>query len=142
MSKLKLHPDKSGYAVDLQNGETLEAMLDGGLPRVRLDVLNASKLVNVQWITDIQGYDYLNAFHRLKTRIGSLPFTIDLVLDISAVVEYTAQFKANSLKLTQQSGATYYVSAQLYVTPIFSETQDTDDQATMDAWEAAHPNQE
>lgn len=139
--KLKLHPDKAGYAVQLSNGEVLEVQLDGGAPRIRADILNANIVVDVQWITHADGYDYLNAFYRYATRRGSLPFTMDMILEGAAMAEYTAQFRPNTFKLSQQSGGTYYVSAQLSVTPVVNEDQDTTDAATITAFETNYPYQ-
>lgn len=140
MSKLKLHPDKAGYAVD-RGTEIISAKLDGGASKIRKDILNAAFRVSVQWITHPDGYNYLNAFYRTSTANGSLPFTIDLYLDKSEPVEFSAQFVPDTFKLSSQSGETYYVSAELEVTKPFNGSEASEDAATIAAFEAAYPYQ-
>lgn len=139
MTKLYMRPSNASYSVQ-RGSEVLSVKLDGGASKYRRDILNASFTVTVSWDTTEDGWDYLNAFYRTATARGSLPFTIDLLLEDSTLTTYTAYFVPDTFKLTGQQGEAYYIEATLEVTPIINPSETTDDNATISAWEAAHPN--
>jgi len=135
--KLLLIPESAGYAVD-RGQEVLSVKLDGGASRMRKDIIGAAFDVNVAWKLDPEQYDYLNAFFRTATARGSLPFTIDLVLDKTEYQTVTARFVPKTLKLTGQQGLSYFMSATLEVEAPINLTEAADDTTTIDEYEEAH----
>jgi len=133
MSKLMISPENSSYAV-VRGSEVLSSELQGGSSKMRLDVLNAAFTINVAWSLSPVQYEYINAFFRTKTKHGSLPFTIDLILDNTVYTEYTARFIPDTFKLASQKGLTYYVNAVLEVESVIDNA--TTDDATVAAYEA------
>lgn len=116
MTKLTIAPVASSYSA--QDGEeTIAIQLDGGKSRYHLDIANAWSTVNVTWITNKFGFKYLRAFYNVATDSGSLPFTVDLVLDDYEPLEHSAYFVPNTLALNSIQGDTYTLSAQLEVEP-------------------------
>lgn len=139
MTTLIIPPDSSSYAA-ARGDEVLSVKLDGGASKFRLDILNAAFLVDATWILDRDGYEYINAFYRTATGHGSLPFSVELILDTPLPVLYAeCHFVPGSLKLSAQSGFSYTVSAQIEVTPPINNTEEADDAAIIAAYEAAHP---
>jgi hypothetical protein len=137
MAQFLIRPNKSGYSHQ-QASEALTADVEGGMPRVRRDVVGAVFLVNVSWVFDAEQYDYACAFKRTATDHQSLPFDIELILDSAAVAVYEAKFVPGSWQLTGQSGLAYMVSAQLWVTAPINPDEATDDQTIIDAYEEAY----
>jgi hypothetical protein len=117
LTKFAIAPNQSGYSVK-DGKETLSAKLDGGTSRYRRDVLNSSSMVNVQWTLNQEEFRYFRAFYNGTTVSGSLPFLIDLVLDLGELTEHEAYFVPDSVQ-TNQVVATqnFTVSAQLEVKP-------------------------
>lgn len=116
MSKLRLDPSQESHSVAFGN-EVIATTLAGGKSRFRRDQLGAIALVPVEWYLTASQYDYIMAFYRVRTAHGSLSFTLDLILDGSALAEYTAYFVPGTLKLAEVRGSVYIVSAQLEVLP-------------------------
>lgn len=116
LTKLTIPPDQASYAVT-PGSETLSAKLDGGASRFRLDVAGAASTVNVQWTVDGGKFQYLNAFYNTITKSGSLPFLIDLYLDLPTLTEHECHFIPNSFNFPSQRGSTFVISAQLEVKP-------------------------
>jgi hypothetical protein len=138
MAKLHLTPENNSYSVE-RHPETISARVGGGPSRYRRDILGNVFDVEVSFILDAEEYDYLMAFYRTATIHGSIPFEIDLITDSSGISEKTAYFAGGQPpKLTGQRGLAYYVSAQLEVFSPISDTETTDDNATIAAFEAAH----
>jgi len=135
--KLLLVPDSSAYSVE-RGDEVLSVILDGGASKFRKDIIDAAFRVNVAWILDPEGYQYLNAFFRTATARGSLPFEIDLVLDTTEYQECVAHFIPGSFKLTAQKGLSYFVSATLEVEAPVNLTEEADDEEIIDDYEEAH----
>src|SRR4051812_39137454 len=111
--KILIPPSTAGYAAE-RGSEVLSVKLDGGASKYRRDIIGAAFNVNVTWDgLNAEQFNYLNACFRTGTVRGSLPFDIDLILDKSALTEYSAYFVPGSFKLTAQQGLAYFVSAQL-----------------------------
>lgn len=121
MYKLQLSPDSATYTVTDGN-EVAYTNLDGGAGRYRRDVLNSSSIVTCQWTLNRDDYQYMRAFYRSGVESGSLPFLIDLVLDMPYQQEFEVYFIPNSMKLVEQSGYMYKVAANLEVIPIAADT--------------------
>lgn len=118
MRKLLLKPNTSGYSVTIGN-EIVSVQVSGGASRSRRDYVGLPSTVNVSWMLDEAGFDYLNAFFRTITQNGVLPFLCDLLLDRPALVEYTCKFIPNSFKpVASTTGASIFnATAQLEVLP-------------------------
>jgi hypothetical protein len=137
MSKFLIPPNVDGYGHQ-QNAESLSAELDGGAPKVRRDIIGAAFLLDLSWVLDREGYTYARAFYRTATDHGSLPFTIDLIIEEDGLVEYEARFVPGSWKLSGQRGLSYSVTAQVWVSPPINPDEATDDAAIISAYEGAH----
>lgn len=85
---------------------------------MRLDVLDASSIVNCQWTVGPSEYAYLRQFYVLNVRQGAAAFLIDLILDDSLLTEYTARFVPDTWSLSSHSGLSYTVTAQLEIEAI------------------------
>lgn len=116
LNRLRLTPDNSSYSVT-DGKEVVTTQLDGGASRFRRDFLGATSTVDVVFILDAEEYRYLRMFYKILTVSGANPFYIDLLLDLPVKVEHKAYFVPQSLKLTEQKGLSYWVSAQLEVFP-------------------------
>lgn len=111
---LLLPPDQANYATTI--GETVIATkLDGGASRFRADQLNVASQVAVQWDCNQKNYDYLMAFWRTSIANGSLPFTMDLILDYGKLETYTCRILPGTFGLTSTKGQQYIVGATLEV---------------------------
>lgn len=118
MRKLLLRPNSSGYTAQVGN-EVVSAATEGGASRTRRDYVGAPGLINVAWMLDEDGFDYLNAFFRTVVQAGSLPFLCDLLLDYAALKEYTCKFVPGSFKPIASTAAfTFNAAAQFEVLPI------------------------
>jgi phage pi2 protein 07 len=114
--KFIIPPDSSAYSVSDGN-EVVSTKLDGGASRYRRDMIGATSTVNVSWILGRDEFKYLRSFYRGITGKGAEPFLIDLILDDYELTEHVVHFVEGSMQLTSQKGLTYWVSAQLEVTP-------------------------
>lgn len=112
--KFKYVPDSAGYSAS-DPSEVIQVQLDGGSARYRRDKFDSSSAVSVTWTFNQGEYRYFRAFYRALLGRGALPFLIDLVIDQAELQEYTAHFVPGSVALTQQSGLTYVVKADLEV---------------------------
>lgn len=113
---LPLPPDQNGYQV--QHGTSVvSSKLDGGASRFRADQLGAAFTVVVQWTLNLKNWNYLSAFYRTTTLFGSLPFTIDLMLDGGDMQTYTVHFLPDTFNLVSQSGHTWVAGATLEAIP-------------------------
>jgi hypothetical protein len=117
MLKLIIPPDNSSYNVT-DGDSVVSVKLDGGASRYRSDKLGASSTVDVTWIVDKAGFEYLRAFYRGVTVSGALPFMIDLILDSSNVTEHKSYFKQGTFKLVDQKGLSYTVIALIEAEPL------------------------
>jgi hypothetical protein len=136
MSKLIIPPDTANYSTKTSEGEVISVQLDGGASRFRRAQIGFIHNVTVSWTVSLLAYNYLEAFFRLSTRMGSLPFTIDLILEGGALTTHTARFKPGTFGLSEQSGQTFTVVAELEVTPL--AVNDTNDLNTILAYDPTY----
>jgi len=113
---LLLKPSRESYAADAGNN-VVSIELSGGPSRMRLDMVGAPYRVNAQWVCDAFRYDYLQAFYRSSIQYGSLPFTLDLRLDYTETLAYTARVVPGTWRLGSLNGELSLISAQLEVLP-------------------------
>lgn len=131
MQKIKIKPDRANY--NFKYGPAPKTVdLDGGAPLYRADYIGENTVISVKWVLTQVQYDYIMAFYRTGTGNGSLPFLIDLVLEGSALAEYTARFVPKTFGLTEQSGGVYVVEAEINVEG--NPPGSVADQATIDAY--------
>ncbi len=139
MRKLLLRPNSTGYAANAGD-EILSIKVAGGASRSRRDFIGAPATVNVGWMLDEAGFDYLNAFYRTVTQSGALPFLCDLLLERPFLVEHTCKFIPNSFKpIGSTTGSSIFnSSAQFEVLPtITNEDLDMEIVETYEAYEGA-----
>jgi len=136
MSKLIIPPDSASYTGKMSEGEVMSVQLDGGASRYRRAQIGFVHNLTVAWTLTLAQYNYLTAFFRLSTRMGSLPFTIDLIIASGALVTHTARFRPSTFGLTSQQGQTYIIGAELEVTPI--AVNDTNDLNTILAYDPTY----
>lgn len=116
--------------------EVLATELDGGKPRMRRDILNASSRVSVSWKFKAAEYNYFWAFFRTTLVRGSLPFELDLLMEGAGLQERTVQFVPGTVQLGQQDGDVHVINAELYVDPIAADA--SADDAIVDAYNARY----
>lgn len=112
METLALIPAKAGYSVT-PSPENLRAVMDGPAGRIRRGVTGASWMLNVQFVTDEEGFRYLRAFYRTTLDNGALAFIVKLVFPLSTVTKHKAYFVPGSMKLTGIQGTAHVVTAQI-----------------------------
>lgn len=135
MTRLALRTQGSAYTAS-KGAAVVETQLDGGAPRSRRDVLNPAWRVTATWQLNRTDYNYFWAFHETTLVEGSLPFTVDLIVDAYAKAIYTAKFVANSVRTTAIAGGVYTVTGELWVTPPARNA--VTDAATVSAYNTAH----
>jgi hypothetical protein len=116
LPKLLVTPEESNYTFE-DGQEVVRVELEGGAGRYRRDVIGAASLVRCRWLLSQEQYFYLRAFYRSTVLNGSLPFLIDLLLDIPTLTEHTAYFK-NEPRLNRVQGHMHQVQADLEVEPV------------------------
>lgn len=116
MQKFTIPPESESYSV--KDGVSFVSVaLEGGLSRRRADVINAASKAKVSWSFDRAEFDYFRAFFDTATMKGALPFTLDLVVDKHYRQEYVCAFIEDTLELSEVSGHSYRVTAELEVIP-------------------------
>lgn len=116
-------PDASGYTVEDAAADVIAIQLDGGASRYRRDRIGSYSMVNVRWTLDPEEYRYFRSFYRFAVEKGAKPFLVDLVLDTQFPQEHEAHFVPGSVRLQEQKGHAYFVSAQLEVKPTVFEDE-------------------
>lgn len=111
MYNMSLIPDSSSYAVT-EGTEVISTILDGGAANYLHDKFGSTSLADVTFVLTEEQYAYIRAFYRTVTVNGSIPFTVQMILDNPYLDTYTANFVPGSLKLSQQQGLAYWVVAQ------------------------------
>jgi hypothetical protein len=116
MEKFLVPPQQPGLAISESSEAWLTVELEGGLPRTRRDLFDPEPTVDVSWVLTISTYTYLTEFYRASAARDFEPFEIDLYVENGATLTTVeARFVPKSLKLTRQTGNTYFVSAQLVI---------------------------
>lgn len=121
--KFPFVPDSSGYSVEDAAADVIAVKLDGGASRYRRDRIGSNSKVSVRWTFDPEEYRYFRAFYRLLTDKGAKPFLVDLVLDTEFPEEHTAHFVPGTVRLQEQKGHGYFVTAELEVEPTVYEDE-------------------
>lgn len=122
LPKLELDIDASAYSWIVGN-EILQAVVDGGPSRTRIDFIGAPSIASIQLVLIESEYQYLNAFYRLSISRGSLPFVMDMILDDAPLQEYQCTFVPGTFSLNGKSGDAFIVTAQLEVKPLAADDE-------------------
>lgn len=126
LTKFVYIPDSSGYSVQDAAADVIAIQLDGGASRYRRDRIGSNSNVSVRWTFDPEEYRYFRAFYRFLTEKGAKPFLIDLVLDTQFPEEHVAHFVPGSVRLQEQRGHAYFVTAELEVEPTLFEDEEAE----------------
>jgi hypothetical protein len=127
MTKLLLIPTQTGYSHSAPE-DAVRTQLEGGAGRYRSDYIGKTSIVNVSFWCNATQHDYFWAFYRHSTSRGALSFTLDMILEASALTTYTAYFIPGSITVTPNA-LNFTVSCQLEVIP--PAYDDTADAATV-----------
>ena len=115
---LPLIPTRASYSGNQDTStEVLSVRLDGGASRFRRDIVNGTRLVNVQWSLNPAQYNDLCTFYRAAKMTAGEAFNVKLILDDAEPTFYQAHFVPGSFSLQEQRGHTYIVTAQLEAVP-------------------------
>lgn len=126
LTKFTIPPEATGYSMEDPN-EVIAIKLDGGASRYRRDKLGGTSKVSVKWSFDREEYRYFRAFYRSLLGRGSQPFLIDLVIDLPDPIEHKAYFVPGTVRLQEQRGHYYGVTAELEAYPTeLNETEEAD----------------
>jgi hypothetical protein len=121
-----------GYTTAPPQTEVIRTALDGGSGRYRSDIIGGTTLVNVTWMVDGGGYQFLWSFFRNRTSRGADAFLIDLVIEAPDLTEYTAHFIPGTFHLASVVADIYIVTAQLEVEAV--DADDLYDSSVVDVW--------
>lgn len=139
LTKFTIPPESTGYAMEDPN-EVVAIKLDGGASRYRRDKLGGTSKVSVKWSFDRDEYHYFRAFYRSLLGRGAQPFLIDLVIDLPDPIEHKAYFVPGTVRLQEQRGHYYGVTAELEAYPTnLSETDETNFAALFSEFGATYP---
>lgn len=118
LPKFPFCPQQSGYAAEFADG-IISAGVSGGPSYSRLDTTGNPAIVSATWVLKGSKYDLFMGHIRNWGRSGGDPFSIELALESSELIEYRATFIPSSIRLVSKSGAVFTVAAQLEVLPNF-----------------------
>lgn len=123
LDKLMIPPDENGYSITENSGGLIEVVLDGGSPRTRLDELDGSRTITLQWSGRPQRWKTVNDFFRKNMGRNYEPFLLDLIIATAEYQEYTCNLIPDSIKTSTPEGIAWIIQAQL-------EVQSDDDELT------------
>ena len=143
MYKFSIPPESSGYTME-DPAEVIAIKLDGGASRFRRDKIGSTSKVSVRWTFDREDYTYFRNFYHALLGRGSLPFLIDLVLDEASPTEHKCYFVPGTVRLAEQRGHYYGVTAELEAHPIVANLEEAARDAAMVSefgqdWRSAFP---
>jgi hypothetical protein len=116
MDTITLVPDSSTYS-EYPDGSRVGARLDGAMSRVRANLLNVARLVDISWTCNPTEYAYLRTVFRGNVRLGGPPYLIYLILNGTEPAPFVSKFVPNSVQLSEQSGNIFVVKAQVWAMP-------------------------
>jgi hypothetical protein len=120
MYKFAIPPEATGYMME-DPAEVIAIKLDGGASRFRRDKIGGTAKVSVRWAFDRTDYNYFRQFYSSLLKRGSEPFLIDLVIDDATPTEHKAYFTPGTVRLAEQRGHYYGVTAELEAYPIVTD---------------------
>jgi hypothetical protein len=111
--KLTIPVSVDGYTV--ADGREILFNQMGGFANYRPNIPHSPKLVTATWTVDRNGYKYIRDFYRTAVKEASTPFKVDLIIDEAELTEHDCFFVPNTMRLQEQRGHRYVVSASLEV---------------------------
>lgn len=120
LPKLLIVPARDGYSADDADDAVLRAKVSAGPARTRLDMLGAVSDVAATLHLDPGEYQYWRAFFRGPIAEGSLPFLMDLLLDLPELTEHEVKL-ASAPRLSGQRGLLHVVQLRLEVKPLSAD---------------------
>lgn len=128
---LRYRPDQSSYGAQNLVQFVLEAILDGGGPALRRDIVSGCKIVDCQWTLSDSDFKEFDNFYRVVSVFNVEGFYAPLILDRDSVELYPAFFDPdpNSYRVSGINAKIITVNAKLLVKmPNYDEEYD-------DSWE-------
>ena len=115
--RLPFRPSQSVWTDEDASDEYFDILLDGGMPRSRLNILNGARKVSVQWELPQVEYAQLRRFYRMMKLSGE-DFEVQIPFEDGNLDWHQAHFVARSFMDVGPSGWNgFIVSAQLWVMP-------------------------
>lgn len=115
MLKLLEQPDENGYSLTENQNALLVAALDGGADRMRLDFVDGSRFVNLQWSGRPERFKRVRDFFNDNLGLNCEPFLIDLIIASADYQEYTCNIVPDSIRTLQPAGINWSISATFEV---------------------------
>jgi hypothetical protein len=116
LTEIRVLPEQGSYSVEYSKS-ALAVSLDGGRSRFGAHIKNGAEFVNVQYSLNQHDYQYFKAFYNTVTKKGALPFLSKLYLHSADLTTHKCKFVKDSVRLTNQRGNSFIVSATLEVSP-------------------------
>lgn len=110
-------PDENGYSVIESSTALLNAELDGGSPRTRLDEIGGSRLVNLQWSGQAKRFQTIRDFFRQNVALNCPQFALGLIIDTAEYRQFLCNLIPGSVKVSTPVGIYWVIQAQLEVQP-------------------------
>lgn len=108
-----------------KDGPALDAITtDGGLPSIRLDVVNSRGRASVQWLLSVQSYEGFTDFYFNTINEGADPFLMRLAFDYATPQLNEVRIIPGTLSLDNIDGHKMRASAELEIVPLYSEADD------------------
>ena len=118
---LPLLPDKSSYSYQKTSG-VITIALDGGKSRSRLDQFGGTSVVSCEWVLDKFEFDFFMAFYVAVAGKGTTTFQTALILDTPDAQHYDCTFVPDTLRSSSPGSESFFVSAELEVSPLVEQT--------------------
>lgn len=125
VSKLAIPPEKASYSYNLNSG-IVSVTLQGGKSKSRLDYVGNTSMVSCEWNLDDEEFNYFMTFYHTVAGKGAREFTMDLILNNTALQNHVCKFVPDTLVLNSPSTKAFNVTAELEVAPIPNEQFDID----------------
>lgn len=111
-------PDETGYAVVENQDSLLNADLDGGPPRTRLDVIGGGRIITVQWSGQAKRWQKVRDFLNQNVALNCPKFNLDLIIETADYQTYQCNVVPGSIKSSTPVGRYWVVQATLDVSPL------------------------
>ena len=113
------------FSFKAMDGPALDAITtEGGLPSIRLDVVNSRGRASVQWFLSTKAYKGFTDFYFDTIQEGAKPFLMLLAFDYSTPQLNEVRLIPGTLGLDMLEGQKVRVSGDIEIVPIYSEADD------------------
>lgn len=121
MEKLLLKPDETGYQLTENQNSLGVVELNGGADFTRLDVIDGSRFVTLQWSGQPKRFKTVRDFFNLNLALNCPQFLIDLLIGDDIYTEYICNLIPDSVKTLQPAGINWIISATFEVQSLETE---------------------